>query len=244
VKIVRTLADAAFAVLIGPTCAVCDTALDSTLNGPVCGLCWASVRALTEPLCAICGDARSWRSLDGSADRCARCRSRPRLISAGRAIGAYEGTLREIVHALKYANRRSLARHLARRMVRAGGGVLEGADLAVPVPLHFLRHYHRGFNQAAELSIHLGIRSVDALRRRRPTTTQTDLPETQRHANVRGAFLVRRSARTSVRGAVVVLVDDVSTTGATIDACAAVLMEAGAKDVRALTAARAVSRWP
>ena len=129
-------------------------------------------------------------------------------------------------------------------MAQAGAGILDGADFLVPVPLHIARHYGRGFNQASELARHIGIPSVNVLRRRRATATQTDLPEAERHRNVRNAFAVRRGARRRLQGATVILIDDVSTTGATLDACASVLLEAGVSEVRALTAARAVSRLP
>jgi len=122
-----------------------------------------------------------------------------------------------------------------------GADMLEGAACAIPVPLHPLRRRQRGFNQAADLARHLGIPSVAALRRIRPTPTQTDLPAARRHRNVRDAFAVTRAAR-ALSGAIVVLVDDVSTTGATLEACARVLKEAGVVEVRALTAARVVGR--
>lgn len=157
-----------------------------------------------------------------------------------RAIGPYEGGLRDIVHALKYDGRRTLARRLGEMLARSGAEVLDGADLAVPVPLHRSRLRERGFNQAAEIASHLGLPVADALRRVRATPSQTDLPAAKRHANVRGAFAARR--RVPVSGRTVVLVDDVSTTGATLDACARVLLDAGALEVRALTAARVVSR--
>jgi ComF family protein len=160
----------------------------------------------------------------------------------GRAIGPYEGTLREILHALKYGRRRSVAKPLAARMAAAGADVLAGANLVVPVPLHFTRQYSRGFNQAADLASHLGVPVAKALRRTRKTVTQTNLPESGRFENVREAFAMRWKA--DVSGRVVVVVDDVSTTGATVDACARVLLEAGAKEVRGLTAARAASRRP
>jgi ComF family protein len=150
--------------------------------------------------------------------------------------------MRDILHALKYRGRRSVAKPLATLMTAAAPQVLAGADFAVPVPLHFTRHYLRGFNQAEEIATFVDVPMLRALRRVRWTATQTDLAEAQRHKNVRDAFAVRGRARVRVRGATLVLVDDVSTTGATLDACAAVLLEAGAKEVRALTAARAVSR--
>lgn len=119
-------------------------------------------------------------------------------------------------------------------------GVLDGADALVPVPLHRSRRRARGFNQAEELARHLGPRVLPALRRVRATPSQTDLPASRRHANVRGAFALLRGI--DVRDLSVVLVDDVSTTGATLEACARVLKAAGAGEVRAVTAARVVSR--
>jgi ComF family protein len=141
---------------------------------------------------------------------------------------------------LKYDGRRSLARPLANMMRRSGEDVLVSADVVVPVPLHRSRMRERGFNQARDMAHHLGVPLVQALERTRATATQADLPASKRHANVRGAFRLAR--RVSVEGAIVVLVDDVSTTGATLEACATALLDAGAKEVRAITAARAVSR--
>jgi ComF family protein len=147
-----------------------------------------------------------------------------------------------LLHALKYERRRSLAKPLAELMRRCGGEVLEGADVLVPVPLHARRRRARGFNQAEELAIHLGAPVLCALRRVRATASQTDLPAARRHANVRDAFAMRR--RVDVHGLRILLVDDISTTGATLDACARLLLDAGAAEVRALTAARAVTRHP
>ena len=158
-----------------------------------------------------------------------------------RAIGAYDGVLRKIVHALKYDGRRSLARTLGTMMRDRGAGILDDAACAVPVPLHASRRRERGFNQAADLAQHLGLPVVAALRRVRATATQTGLPAAQRHRNVRDAFATTPAAAALSR-AVVVVVDDVSTTGATLEACARVLKEAGVREVRALTAARVISR--
>jgi ComF family protein len=177
---------------------------------------------------------------DGGDLRCHRCRLHPSRLHSSRAIGVYDGSLRAIVHALKYDGRRSLARPLANMMRRSGEDVLVSADVVVPVPLHRSRMRERGFNQARDMAHHLGVPLVQALERTRATATQADLPASKRHANVRGAFRLAR--RVSVEGAIVVLVDDVSTTGATLEACATALLDAGAKEVRAITAARAVSR--
>lgn len=125
-------------------------------------------------------------------------------------------------------------------MQERGFEVLNGADVAVPVPLHAGRRRWRGYNQSADLAQQLGLPVMQALRRRRATPPQTALPAAQRHRNVKGAFEARRTAR-RLRDAVVVLVDDVATTGATLDACAVALAACGVREVRALTAARVVS---
>ena len=235
------VADPLLALLLAPVCAACDTPLEFPTRGAVCARCWDSISPITPPLCETCGDALpSWRVISREHARCPRCRRRPIALSKSRAVGVYDGPLREIVHALKYRGRRSLAAPLAARMREVGAEVLDGADIVVPVPLHVSRLRARGFNQASDLARHLGVPCVRALRRRRRTPSQTDLPQARRHANVRGAFAVRRRAH--VGGLCIVLVDDVSTTGATLDACATALTEAGAREVRALTAARAVWR--
>jgi len=163
----------------------------------------------------------------------------PPAITRATAIGPYDGRLRDIIQALKYDPRPTIAKHLAARMHAAGADVLAGADVVVPVPLHRSRERTRGFNQARALGSHLGLPVCDALVRTRRTESQADLPADRRHTNVRGAFAM---TRTDVHARVVVLVDDVWTTGATLGACAAVLLDAGAAEVRALTAGRASLR--
>ncbi len=238
---VRTCADALLAVLLAPACAACEAPIDAPTRGAVCPGCWSRIVPIAPPACATCAEPLpSWRIISTEQQRCPRCRRRGTLISRARSIGAYDGALRDIVHALKYDGRRSLAAPLAARMRAHGANVLDGADLVVPVPLHRSRLRRRGFNQAADLAQHLGLPCRAALRRIRPTSSQTELPAARRHANVRGAFAIRRGVR--IEGSCVVLVDDVCTTGATLEACAAILMQAGAREVRALTAARAVSR--
>ena len=227
-------------VVLAPACAACDQPLDFPTRGPVCETCWRSILTLTPPLCDGCGDPlAAWRS-SNVLGRCPRCRRSSRFVDRARAIGAYEGTLRAVVHALKYEGRRSLARPLGVLMQRHGADVLDGAACAIPVPLHSSRKRERGFNQAADLARHLGLPVVAGLRRVRATATQTELPAAQRHRNVRDAFMATPGLAHGV-GGVVVLVDDVCTTGATLEACARVLKKDGVREVRALTAARVVN---
>lgn len=240
-------ADGLLAVLLAPACAACNASLPYPARGPVCQSCWDAIRSFTPPLCRRCGDPLpSWRVISVEAGVCPRCRRRPSALTESRAIGAYDGSLRAIVHAFKYGGCRSLARGLGARLRESAAGLLGNADIVVPVPLHRSRRRGRGFNQARELARHLGLPLVDALRRTRATPSQTDLPAAARHGNVRDAFaLARRQLpwlALNVEGLRIVLVDDVSTTGATIEACARVLRAAGAADVSAVTAARVVSR--
>jgi ComF family protein len=234
--------DAVLVVVLAPACAACEEPLQHPTAGPVCDRCWRSIVPLTPPLCDRCGDPLpAWRSASGRLAWCARCRRAPRWVDRGRAVGAYDGALRAIVHALKYDGRRSLAKPLAALMRERSADLLDGAAYVVPVPLHPSRRRHRGFNQAVDLARHIGLPVVQALRRVRATATQTGLAAAQRHRNVRGAFATTAAAR-ALAGTTVLLIDDVSTTGATLDACARTLKEAGVAEVRALTAARTAVR--
>jgi ComF family protein len=213
-------ANALLAVVLAPACAACARVLERPLDGPVCAVCWASVSRLTPRLFSTT------------------------LIDRGRSAGDYEGTLRHIVHAFKYDGRRTLGAPLGTLLREAGGELLQDASCVVPVPLHPWRRLHRGFNQAADLAATLPLPVVHALWRRRITAPQTGLTAGARRRNVRGAFRLsplvsRRVVHSLLADRTVVLVDDVRTTGATLDACAHVLKHAGAKEVRALTVAQA-----
>jgi ComF family protein len=231
-------ANALTAALLAPACAVCDALLDDSLSGCVCRNCWSEVRPITPPVCDRCGDP-----MPRSDQRCPNCSSGSPAVTRARTVGEYEGALREIIHALKYSGRLSLARLLAERMRDRGRDLLEEVDGVVPVPLHWRREYQRGFNQAREIARHLGWPVVDALRRCRATRPQIELAADRRRANVAGAFAIRRTgvSGSAVRGRRLILVDDVSTTGATLESCARVLKDFGASEVFALTAARVVT---
>jgi ComF family protein len=224
--VIRRLADALLSALLAPQCVVCKDILETPLAGAVCERCWRAVAA----------QARARASVQ---------RAVPAAVARASAIGEYEGTLREIVHALKYDGRRSIAPRLSALMALHGVDVLAGADAIVPVPLHPRRERMRGFNQADDLARGLGLPVVRLLRRVKSTQPQVDLPAAERHRNVRDAFAMARprlwSPQASVTDLIVVLVDDVATTGATLEMCACVLKEAGVAEVRALTAARVAS---
>jgi len=216
----RAVANALLTSLFEPPCAACAQILPHPLDGAVCEQCWASVR-LAAPLTEHPrGHAVEWAC----------------------AVDHYEGRLRDIIHALKYERRRSIAKPLGGLMRERGAALLDGADLVVPVPLHPRRERERGFNQADDLAQQLGLPVAPLLRRVRFTTSQIELPADARHENVRDAFSLDRLPTPGSRlPAVIVLVDDVATTGATIEACAKALKRGGVREVRALTAARVVT---
>ena len=230
--------------LFDPACAACGGPIGPERVGPVCGGCWSDVRIVSPPWCDRCGEPlRSWRHSPENGACCARCVALPPQFDLARAFGLYEGALREIVHALKYRSHRSLGRPLGALMKSTDRGLLAAADVVVPVPLHPWRHLRRGFNQADELAQALGRPVWRPLRRRTLGVPQAKLRGDQRRTNVQTAYSVSplRAGAITGRPRYVVLIDDVMTTGATLDACSRALREGGVEWIGALTLARAAN---
>lgn len=248
-SLLRALAAGALELLLPRHCVACDRALDAGEPGVVCGRCWARLDLLAEPRCARCGHPRP--TLPAFLTTEPPCRWCPLLAPYVRAarsacwIGE-DGTGAAIVHALKYGGWRAVAHGIAERMARLSwpADVVAERALVVPVPLAPARERERGYNQSALLARALAARwalpaAGDLLYRTRATRTQTRLTPGERLANVRGAFRASDGAPARVRGAHVVLVDDVVTTCATLNACAAALFDAGARIVSFATFGRA-----
>ncbi len=230
-------------LVLPPRCPACREIVAD--DGRFCAPCWGQLRFLTAPWCAVCGDPFDHDRGDGA--QCGACLlKRPRYRTA-RAALAYEGAARTVLLGFKHGDRQHLARVMAPQLARVGANVLGAEALLVPVPLHRSRLWSRGFNQAALLARAVGKRTqtplaVDALVRVKSTLLSRGLGRRARARNVQGAFRVAR--REQVRGRRIVLVDDVFTTGATVEACARVLLRAGAASVDVLTWARVVRDGP
>src|SRR2546423_10477960 len=234
------LLEAAVSLLYPPICTLCG---GKTRAGEyLCEQCEAKTMRIVAPFCQQCSEP-----FDGAIATvfiCANCAHR--TIHFDAAVAAYRsrGIVRQIIHDFKYGRQIHL-RHLVTRWLAAGldDPRLRGGrfDVIIPVPLHPTRKRERGFNQAsllAELlSAQISIRAQPLLERIRYTTTQTALDRTERMENLHNAFRLRKNA--NVRGLRVLLVDDVLTTGSTLNECARILKRAGAISVHAATAARA-----
>jgi ComF family protein len=168
--------------------------------------------------------------------------ARPPAYDRARAVAHYSGAMRTLIHQFKYADRHDARALFGRWLAEAGRDLIVGIDVMVPVPLSRLRLLSRRFNQAGILAQELSRRTglaVDAhlLQRSRFTKTQVGLTHDQRRRNLAGAFRVRRNRQAALEGRNVLLVDDVITTGATVEACARALKRAGAARVDVLALA-------
>lgn len=237
----RAAARAAMNLILPPRCPGCGDIVDG--DGRFCLGCWTGLRFITPPYCATCGDPFEIAQPAGSL--CGKCLASPPNWSA-RAAFAYEGAARDAVLKLKHGDQPHLARSMGAAMARAGAEMLnyDGA-LLIPVPLHRWRLWHRGYNQAAELAQAVarltGVELlVDGMERQRATWPSGGLNPSERRANVRTAFRVPPAKHRRLQGRAIILVDDVLTSGATAEACARILLRAGAVSVDLLALSRVV----
>jgi ComF family protein len=229
--------------LLPAPCLSCRQPLPAT--GTELGLC-RSCRALLRPIpaeaCAVCARPLFAHGLPEDW-RCGACQEHPPSFDRLLALWSYEEPLAAVVRALKFGRLDYLGRHLGAALAEGYGSALAGADLVVPIPLHWRRRLRRGYNQAERIARPLAARLrlpiAPVLSRSRATPPQTTLGKEERLANLRRAFRVARPIR--VRGLHLLLVDDVATTGATLDAASAVLKRAGAARVTAVVAGRTLA---
>lgn len=229
-------------IIIPPICLACETHVAK--QGSLCPKCWGEMRFIEKPYCEILGTPFSYDLGEGalSGDAIAN----PPVYSRARAVAHYDGVARKLVQGLKFSDRTDLAPWMAHWMVRSGRELLQDNPVVLGVPLHRRRMFLRRFNQSAELARHIAHYSGQfympkSLDRVRATKQQVGLKFKQRQDNVRGAFRVPENQKINIAGKRVLLIDDVLTTGATLDAASRALLRGGANSVDCLTFARVAS---
>jgi ComF family protein len=228
-------------LLLPPHCVACDAPVDAP--GLLCPESFRHTGFISEPFCQSCGVPFANVALGNKDHLCPACSAAPPVFRRARAALRYDAQGRRLILPFKHADRTELATVLAPLMVRAGAALLREADVLVPVPLHRARLFRRRYNQAALLAKAVGRlagrpRVLDALRRERATASLGEKSAAERVAEVEGAFAMRPSRAARIAGGHVLLIDDVMTSGATANACATVLLAAGAASVDVLVAAR------
>ena len=233
----RVLLDVAFP----PRCPSCRAPVAGAHH--FCADCFSKLRMISAPMCACCGIPFAV-ALPVDA-HCPECLVEPPSFARARAVMVYDGISAPLITALKFNDQWAGLQHYAAMMAAAGSALLQEAELIVPVPLNWRRFLSRKYNQAALLAYGLARQSGVAcvphlLRRQRATVPQMRLARAERKVNVKGAFTVSPRGLRRVAGKHILLVDDVVTTGATVEACAQALLQAGAKQVDVIALARTV----
>lgn len=228
-------------IVFPPRCPSCRAYV--TGDGNFCSTCFSQLRMINAPLCACCGIP--FVVAVEAETRCPSCLDTPPDFDVARAALVYDGISAPLVTSLKFHDQWAGLTRYTQMMLRLGRPLLEGADMLIPVPLHWRRLIRRRFNQAAllaySISDQMGVPCrVDMLARVHYTKPQMRLSRAERLNNVKRAFAVVPEAEALLAGKTVILVDDVVTTGATANACAIALKKAGAREVRVLALARTV----
>ena len=244
-RLVSKLLQGPLLFIYPPTCAGCAQILESDEPAPFCPDCFKALDLILEPYCPLCGIP--YLAEAPSSHLCGDCLGGVHHFDRALATGLYRGLFREVIHRFKYRGQQFLARPLAKMLAAPARKLtrLHKIDHIVPVPLHSKRLRQRGFNQASLLANRLGSLlkipvDYSSLKRTRWTEPQTGLSRNQRAANVKGAFRLKSNEK--VKGKGILVVDDVLTTGETVNQCVRVLKkDGGAREVLVLTVARTVA---
>lgn len=226
-------------VLFPPKCLLCHAFIPEV--GACCADCWQHIDFNSHPCCAICSYPFEYDM--GEDALCATCISHPPPYQKARAVFRYNDHSKTLIHNFKYKDRVHAAPYFAKWMVRSSSELLKNADMLVPVPLHRYRLMRRYYNQSALLANELGKLCAipvapQLLIRTKHTAPQHRLTDSQRQKNVHGAFKLHPRFD-NIAGKKILLIDDVMTTGSTLNACSRILTKAGA-EVTLLTLARTI----
>lgn len=227
--------------LLPPLCFGCATEVEA--QGGLCPACWAGLNFITRPYCQSCGFPFPHDMPEGVL--CASCHQQKPRFQAARSALAYNHDSRPLILSFKHGGRTEGLKTMAKWLARAASGFIKDVDVIIPVPLHGRRLFTRKFNQSALLADALSdLTGVAAdpfiLRRTKNTRTQGGLTRAQREKNVRAAFRVNDAEKPAIKGKTALVIDDVFTTGATVENCVAALQKAGADTIYVLTLARVV----
>lgn len=245
----RVARDSLASVIFPAPCRICERVLDTARRVPVCAECLGSFNPIVAALCTCCGRPLISPQVEtASAVLCRLCRAQTYAFSIARSYAAYNSPMVRAILLLKHEGVVPLGAWMAARIAELAAREPSSflCDAIVPVPLHRVRRRERGYNQAELIARPLARRMGLPLRsnflaRIKPRPEALQLTRRQRWDTVRGAFAVPSHAK--VDKLRILLIDDVMTTGATLDACSRALLRAGAAEVAALTVARAVSNW-
>jgi ComF family protein len=225
--------------LFPPQCPTCDTLVPA--HGTLCLPCWQGVKFISAPMCHACGLPFEFEIAKDAL--CGECLKDLPPYARARSVFVYSDASRALVTKLKFSDQLYLATVYGPWLAKAGAGIVPHTDLIVPVPLSWRRFVGRKYNQAALLAHALSKQTgkpviPDMLHKVKHTPPQTGLSRKQREDNLKGAFAINPRHKAALKGKTVLLIDDVHTTGATLAACAKLLLKNGAMQVNALTLAR------
>lgn len=209
-------------------------------TGGFCGACWSQLNFITKPYCRICCFEFGFDPGDGN-DICLKCNTTPPSYNLARSALRFDEYSKKLIHALKYHDSTFIASNFAKIIVNMHKEIILGADFIIPVPMHKWKRLFRLYNQsqilASALAKETSIKMLpDVLMKIKHTKSQTGLSKKQRQENLKGSIVVVK--KDIIKGKKIILIDDVMTTGSTVDLCASKLKKAGAKEVIVICIAR------
>lgn len=226
-------------VILPPNCPVCGK--KTAGEHDLCSHCYTKIHFITKPYCQCCGRPYEFKTFDELI--CGACLQKRPLFHKARAAFTYDDFSKKLILPFKHGRRTELAPFLVQLLIRVGNDLIKEADVIIPVPLHRFRLMKRGYNQAALLAGLLAKKyrkhyAPDVLKRIKHTKSQGHLSPSARAKNLQGAFHIVHASK--IKNKRILLIDDVMTSGATVNACTKILLKNGAKQVDILTLARVI----
>jgi len=240
-KKLQSISNSVINTVLPPRCIISGDIVEAP--GMVSPTPWARLNFIEHPFCDICGRPFEFITPDESV--CGDCFAYPPEFTSLRSALVYDENISPLILGFKYGDKLHAKNTFAKWMIRAARDTLPDCDLIIPVPLHYSRLWKRRYNQAGEIGKEISVQTnitfiPDVLKRNRFTQTQKGLTTKQRQDNVKSSFKVRPLYLNQIKGKKIIIIDDVYTSGATLNECAKTLNKQGAKTIHALTLARVV----